>query len=157
MQQDHERFMGLALRDAKKSDEAIGRGIGAVVVYQGAVVGGSGNRRESLTDPTAHAEVLAIRKAARKLGRLDLSGCTLYTTFEPCAMCCGAILAGKVSGVVVGARQAPRERPKGGYTVEKGLAMSGWSKQNQLIMGVRAQECAALWQKGQARRAAQGR
>ena len=110
MPQNHEHFMRLALDEANKAGEAVGRPVGAVIVYEDAVVGRSGYRRETLTDPTAHAEVLAIREAARNMTRVDLSGYTLYTTLEPCPMCCCAIIVGKVSAVVVGARHSPEER-----------------------------------------------
>ena len=131
--------MRQALDEANLSGEAVGRPVGAVMVYDGEVVGRSGHRRETLTDPTAHAEVLAIRDAAGNLGRVDLSGCTLYTTLEPCPMCSGAIIVSKVSTVVVGAMHTPEERRS-----EPVLSMLGWDKENELITDILAKECMAV-------------
>ncbi len=146
MPQNHEHFMRLALDEANKSGEAVGRPVGTVIVYEGAVVGRSGYRRESLTDPTAHAEVLAIREAARNMSRVDLSDCTLYATLEPCPMCSGAIVVSKISAVVVGARHSPEERRP-----DTVLSTSGWNKENELVTGILAKECMAVREKWDAR------
>jgi tRNA(adenine34) deaminase len=98
-----EYFMRLALREAER---ALGHGdvpIGAVVVHDGEVVGAAPNERELRADPTAHAEVLALRQAAGKLGTWRLLDCVLYVTLEPCAMCAGAIVLARVPRVVYGA------------------------------------------------------
>jgi len=100
---DDDRFMRDALEEARR---AAGHGdvpIGAVVVRDGAVVARAGNRREVDADPTAHAEIIAIREAARALGRWRLSDCALYVTVEPCAMCAGAAVLGRIALVVFGA------------------------------------------------------
>lgn len=100
---DREKMMRAALEEAK---EALGEGevpVGAVVVCGGKVIASAHNEREALCDPTAHAEVLALRRAAKKLGRRRLSGCTLYVTLEPCPMCAGAIVMSEVDRVVFGA------------------------------------------------------
>ena len=100
---DREKMMRAALEEAK---EALGEGevpVGAVVVCGGIVIASAHNEREALCDPTAHAEVLALRRAAKKLGRRRLSGCTLYVTLEPCPMCAGAIVMSEVDRVVFGA------------------------------------------------------
>ena len=146
MPQHHAHYMRQALDEANKSGEAVGRPVGAVIVLDGEVLGRSGQRRETLTDPTAHAEVLAIRDAARNLSRVDLSGCTLYTTLEPCPMCSGAIIVSKVSTVVVGALSTPQER-----RFEPVLSMLGWDTQNELITGILAKECMAVREKWAAR------
>lgn len=78
--------------------------VGAVIVHEGAVLAESHNRTMELGDPTAHAESVAIRTAARRLGDWRLSGCTLYTTLEPCAQCAGAIVLARVPRLVFGAR-----------------------------------------------------
>ena len=142
MPQHHGHYMRQALDEANKSGEAVGRPVGAVMVCDEEVVGRSGHRRETLTDPTAHAEVLAIRDAAGNLGRVDLSGCTLYTTLEPCPMCSGAILVSKVSTVVVGALSTPRENRS-----QAVLSTSGWDKANELITDILAKECMAVREK----------
>ena len=139
MPQNHEHFRHRALYEAHLSGEAVGRPVGAVIVCDGEVEGRSGHRHETLTDPTAHAEVLAIRDAARNLGRVDLSGCTLYTTLEPCPMCSGAIIVSKVSTVVVGASHTPEER-----RAEPVLSMLGWDKENELVSDILAKECMAV-------------
>jgi len=77
--------------------------VGAVVVHEGRVIAEACNERELRTDPTAHAEVLALRIAAERLGRWRLDDCTLYVTLEPCAMCAGAIINARVGAVVFGA------------------------------------------------------
>ena len=74
--------------------------VGAVVIYQGKAIAESGNRKESTNDPLGHAETLAIREAAMRLGRWRLSGCTLYVTLEPCAMCAGAVIQARLDRVV---------------------------------------------------------
>ena len=95
--------MGLALEEARAAGEAGDVPIGAVVVVDGQVVARAGNQRERLGDPTAHAEVLALRAAAAALGTWRLEGATLYVTLEPCPMCAGALLAARVQRVVFGA------------------------------------------------------
>src|SRR5256885_15925959 len=82
--------------------------VGAVVVIDGAIVGRAHNAPIALSDPTAHAEVLALREAARRAGNYRLPGATLYVTLEPCAMCCGAVLQARLARVVYGARD-PKE------------------------------------------------
>lgn len=98
-----ERFMRLALDEARAA-AAIGEApIGAVVVHDDAVVSSGSNRREIDADPTAHAEMIAVRAAASALGRWRLEGCTVYVTLEPCPMCAGALHAARVARCVYGA------------------------------------------------------
>ena len=98
-----ERFMRLALEQAAGA-AALGEvPIGAVVVCDGAVVATGSNRREIDADPTAHAELMAVREAAAALGRWRLDGCTVYVTLEPCPMCAGALHAARVDRCVYGA------------------------------------------------------
>ena len=92
-----------ALVEAARARTAGEVPIGAVVVADGAVVGRAHNAPVALSDPTAHAEVLALRDAARKAGNYRLPGATLYVTLEPCAMCAGALVQGRVSRLVFGA------------------------------------------------------
>jgi tRNA(adenine34) deaminase len=99
-----ERFLRMALREAEKSAAEGEVPIGCVIVKDGRVVGRGYNRMESLRDPTAHAEILAIGAACQALENWRLDGCTLYVTLEPCPMCAGAILNGRVARVVYGAR-----------------------------------------------------
>jgi tRNA(adenine34) deaminase len=95
--------MRLALREAERALEHGDVPIGAVVVHDGEVIGAGANERELRGDPTAHAEVLALREASGKLGTWRLLDCILYVTLEPCAMCAGAIVLGRVPRVVYGA------------------------------------------------------
>jgi len=103
-------FMEAALAEARRAEELAEVPIGAVVVRCGAVIGRGHNRREVDGDPLAHAEMLAIREAARAVGGWRLSGSTLYVTLEPCAMCAGALVASRVDRLVFGAFD-----PKAGY------------------------------------------
>lgn len=96
-------FMGAALELADGAAAAGDVPVGALIVRAGTIVCGGGNRTERDRDPTAHAELLAIREAARQLGRWRLDDCTLYVTLEPCAMCAGAIVLSRLGRVVFGA------------------------------------------------------
>lgn len=140
---EHERRMDEVLR---LSEEALHRGdcpVASIIVRDGEVVGAGSNRATSSPDPTAHAEVDAIRDAAMKLGSGDLSGATLYTAMEPCPMCCWAIREAKIARVVLGARHAGMRRiDYGAYSVEKLLAMTNASY--EIVTGVRVAECEAM-------------
>lgn len=103
---DDEGFMREALEEARRGAAAGEVPIGAVVVMDGVIVGRAHNAPIARSDPTAHAEVLALRMAGEKRGNYRLNGATLYATVEPCAMCCGAALHARVARVVYGARDA---------------------------------------------------
>ena len=96
-------YMSLALEQARLAAAEGEVPIGAVLVCDGAVVAHGRNARESAADPTAHAEMIAIREGAGRLGRWRLSGCTLYVTLEPCPMCAGALVNARIDRVVYGA------------------------------------------------------
>ena len=98
-----ETYMRLALEEARAASAEGEVPIGAVLVCDGEVVGRGRNARESAADPTAHAEMVAIREGAERLGRWRLSGCTLYVTLEPCPMCAGALVNARVDRLVYGA------------------------------------------------------
>ena len=98
-----ERLMATALAEAQAAAAHDDVPIGAVVARDGELLAAAGNERELRGDPTAHAEVLAMRDAGRALGSWRLDGCALYATLEPCAMCAGAIVLGRVPRVVYGA------------------------------------------------------
>lgn len=99
----NEKYMNLALEMAKKGYEKGEVPIGAVVVLKGEVLSAEHNRTEELSDPTAHAELLAIRKASEKLGDFRLKGAELYVTLEPCPMCAGAAINARISEIIFGA------------------------------------------------------
>ena len=103
---DDEGFMREALDEARRAAAAGEVPVGAVVVMDGVVVARAHNAPITMTDPTAHAEVVALRAAAEKRSNYRLVGATLYATIEPCAMCCGAALHARVARVVYGARDA---------------------------------------------------
>lgn len=138
---DDAYWMGVALREAKKAGDRGEIPIGAVVVKDGVVVGRGYNLRESRHDPVAHAEIIAIRQAARKLGSWRLSGTTLYVTLEPCLMCMGAILLARINKVVFGCFD-----PKGGAAGSL-YDLSNDPRLNHrlpLVVGIREAECSAM-------------
>ena len=98
----HDRFMQVALLEAEMALEAGDVPVGAVVVVDDAIIGRGRNQREELADPTAHAEVLALRHAAQQLGNWRLTTATLYVTLEPCIMCIGAAVLSRIQGLVFG-------------------------------------------------------
>jgi tRNA(adenine34) deaminase len=133
--------MRQALAEAERGAVAGEVPIGAVVVIDGAVVGRAHNAPVALSDPTAHAEVLALREAGRKVGNYRLPDATLYVTVEPCPMCSGAILNGRLARVVYGARD-----PKAG-AVESLYRLLDDGRLNhrvEAVGGVLAGESAAL-------------
>jgi tRNA(adenine34) deaminase len=103
---DDETFMRAALAEAHEAAAAGEVPVGAVVVHGDEVLGRGHNAPIALTDPTGHAEILALRAAAAAVGNYRLTGTTLYATVEPCAMCCGAIVNARIARVVYGARDA---------------------------------------------------
>jgi tRNA(adenine34) deaminase len=115
--------------------------VGAVVVRDGAIIASAGNRTVRDQDPTAHAEVLALRAAAVALGTWRLGDCTLYVTLEPCAMCAGASVLARVKGVVFGAWD---EKAGMAGSVEDLLRHPALNHRPEVRGGVRAEECGAL-------------
>ncbi|HEY7659496.1 MAG TPA: tRNA adenosine(34) deaminase TadA [Actinomycetota bacterium] len=105
-----EGMMALALVEARAAGDAGDVPIGAVVVRGVEVIGRAGNAREQRRDPTAHAEILALRAAASESGDWHLDGCTMYVTLEPCAMCAGALVLSRIDRLVFGAAD-----PKAGF------------------------------------------
>jgi len=101
--QPHDRWMRLALEEARAAAAEDEVPVGAIVVAAGRVIAAGHNQREQLNDPTAHAEMIALTQAAAALGSWRLEGCALYVTLEPCPMCAGAILQARVPTVVWGA------------------------------------------------------
>jgi tRNA(adenine34) deaminase len=100
---DDEDYLRMALEEARAAAAAGDVPVGAVVVRDGVVIARDRNRREETSDPTAHAERLALTAASRAVGSWRLDGCTLYVTLEPCAMCAGAIVLARIPRVVYGA------------------------------------------------------
>lgn len=102
-------YMELALFEAEKAEREGEIPIGAVLVFRDTVLAAAHNRRETDYDPTAHAEILALRRGAERLGRWRLTECTLYVTIEPCAMCAGAVMNARISRLVYGAAMSVLE------------------------------------------------
>lgn len=138
---EHERLMALALEQARRAREHGDVPIGALVARGGEPLAAAGNERELRADPTAHAEILAIRAAAGALGGWRLPDTTLYVTLEPCAMCAGAIVLARVPHVVYGAAD-----PKAGAagSVLDVLAEPALNHRPTVTSGVLEAECAAL-------------
>ena len=138
---DHERFMRIALDEAARGKAEGNVAVGSIIVQGDTVVARGRNLVLSTFDPTAHAETVALREAGRALRQVEFPGCTLYTTFEPCPMCCGAILASGISTLVMGGRPTPAERRWGGYTVERLIEFAERGGSIQVVTGVMTQEC----------------
>lgn len=134
-------FMAAALDLAREAATLGEVPVGAVVVKDGQVVGRGFNRPISRHDPTAHAEVMALRDAAEYLGNYRLPGCTLYVTLEPCAMCIGAIFHARIARVVFGARD-PKTGAAG--SVIDLFAEERLNHHAEVVGGIRAEECGAL-------------
>ncbi len=117
-------FMELALRQAEAAAAAGEVPVGAVIAdSQGNVLSSAHNETEALADPTAHAEILAIRRAAEKTGDWRLSGCVLYVTLEPCIMCAGAAVNSRIETVVFGAYDSESGSPPGKEVCRRGGVM----------------------------------
>ncbi len=133
--------MGEALEEARRAAELGEVPIGAVVVREGEIVGRGGNRTVTLQDPTAHAEILAFREAAGRLGSWRLLGATLYVTLEPCAMCAGACVLARIERLVFG----PHD-PKAGMcgSLANLVQDERLNHRVEIVRGVRDEECAEL-------------
>ena len=117
----HEFFMGIAIEEAKKGEAEGNVPVGGVLVKDREIVATGHNISTSTADVTAHGEIVTLKAASVTLDEIDLHGCTLYSTMEPCPMCCGAIMVSRVSALVLGARitEASESRAFGEYSVEK--------------------------------------
>lgn len=136
-----ERFMREALKLAKRA-AALGEvPIGCVIVHEEKIIGRGFNRRNTDKSTLAHAELIAIRKAARKLGDWRLEGCTIYITLEPCPMCAGAIVQARIPRCVIGCMN-----PKAGCagSVTNLLEMQGFNHQVEVTRGVLEDECSTM-------------
>jgi tRNA(adenine34) deaminase len=138
-----ERFMRMALREAQRGAREGEVPVGAVVVHEGRVLARAHNRPIHLHDPSAHAEVLALRRAARKSLNYRLEGCDLYVTIEPCAMCAGAIVHSRLRRLIYGAPD-----PKAGAcgTALRVLNHRKLNHRVETTRGVLAIECASVIQ-----------
>jgi tRNA(adenine34) deaminase len=136
-----ERGMGLALEQARGAEAHGDVPIGAAILRGGELLAAAGNERELRRDPTAHAELLAIRAAAEALGGWRLPDTTLYVTLEPCAMCAGAIVLARIPTVLYG---APDPKAGAAGSVLDVLGEPALNHRPEVVAGVREEECAAL-------------
>jgi tRNA(adenine34) deaminase len=138
---DHARFMQIALEEAQQAMRENEVPIGAAIVYQDRVIARAHNQREALQDPTAHAEMIAITQAAESRHSWRLDGSTLYVTLEPCPMCAGAILQGRIATLVYGAAD-----PKAGAvdTLYHLLADPRLNHRVEVVSGVLAAPCGEI-------------
>lgn len=136
-----EKYMQAALKEAAKASELDEVPIGAVIVFNGKIIAKAHNLREKSNDPTAHAEVIAVRKACKKLNSWRLEGATIYVTIEPCSMCAGTLLQCRISRIVYGAKD-----PKGG-AIESSLKLFESKNINHhptILGGVLESDCSAI-------------
>ena len=140
MNQD-EKYMKEAIRQAKKAYALEEVPIGCVIVYKDKIIGRGYNRRTVDKNTLAHAELIAIRKASRKLGDWRLEDCTLYVTLEPCQMCAGAIVQARIPRVVVGCMN-----PKAGCagSILNLFEIQEFNHQVDMISGVLGEECSEM-------------
>ncbi len=140
---DDARFMQMALEEARAAGAAGEVPVGALVMREGQVIARGANRTIADCDPTAHAEIVALREAARLLGNYRLSGATLYVTIEPCAMCAGALVQARVARLVYGC-----DDPKGGAVRScfEVLSSPQVNHRVEVTSGVLVEECAAIIQ-----------
>jgi len=136
-----EEFMGLALEEARRAAAEGEVPIGAVVVLDGRLIGRGYNRPIGAVDPTAHADILALREAAGQIENYRVPGAVLYVTVEPCPMCCGAALQARLARVVYG---APDPKAGAARSLYRLLEDSRLNHEAAVTGGVRSAECAAL-------------
>ena len=136
-----EHFMRLALAEAQKAMEAGEVPVGAVVVRGGEIIAAAHNEPVGRRDPSAHAEIVALRRAAAAVGNYRLAGTTLYATIEPCLMCAGALIHARVSRLVFGATD-----PKGGAVVSLYRVLEDYrlNHRTDVTAGVLAAECSEI-------------
>ncbi len=140
---DLDLLMGEALALARRARDADEVPIGAVVALDGEIVGRGFNHPIGAVDPTAHAEIVAIREAANRVGNYRLTGSTLCVTIEPCLMCVGALIHARVGTLVYGAAE-----PRSGAVVStvRGGELPGHNHRFEVVSGIREDECRTLMQ-----------
>jgi tRNA(adenine34) deaminase len=144
MNEKHTEFMKLALNEAKKAGQKSEVPIGAVLVAEsGNILSASHNQTISLADPTAHAEIIALRKAGQKIQNYRLLNTTLYVTIEPCIMCMGAIVHARVSRVVFGAHDPKWGAAGSLYNIAHDTRLN---HRPEIITGICEEECRTLIQ-----------
>ena len=140
---EFDALMAEALEEAQRAGAAGEVPIGALVALDGAIVGRGFNQPISSGDPTAHAEIVAIRAAATRVGNYRLTGATLCVTIEPCLMCVGALVHARIGTLVYG---APEPRSGAVVSTVRGGELPGHNHRFEVVSGVREEECRALMQ-----------
>ena len=140
---EFDELMAEALEEAQRAGAAGEVPIGALVALDGAIVGRGFNQPISSGDPTAHAEIVAIRAAATRVGNYRLTGATLCVTIEPCLMCVGALVHARIGTLVYG---APEPRSGAVVSTVRGGELPGHNHRFEVVSGVREEECRALMQ-----------
>ena len=138
-----QRYMRLAIDAAQVAEENGDVPIGAVIVYQNQVIGRAYNQREQLKDPTAHAEIIALTQAASFIGSWRLHGCTIYVTLEPCPMCAGALVLGRLDRLVYGCPDPKTGACGSLYDIVRDERLN---HRLEVTPGLLANDCAALLQ-----------
>lgn len=138
-----EQFMRRAIDAAMIAEENGDVPIGAVIVHRNQVIGRAWNQREQLNDPTAHAEIIALTQAASSIGSWRLHGCTIYVTLEPCPMCAGALVLGRLDRLVYGCPDPKTGACGSLYDIVRDERLN---HRLEVTSGVLADECAALLQ-----------
>lgn len=136
-----EKYMKAAIKEAKKAYKLGEVPIGCIIVYQDKIIGRGYNRRKTDKNTLSHAELTAIKKASKVIGDWRLEGCTMYVTLEPCQMCAGAIVQGRVDKVVIGCMS-----PKSGCagSIINILQMSEFNHQVEIEKGILEEECSKM-------------
>jgi tRNA(adenine34) deaminase len=149
----HEHWMRLALEEAARGGAEGNIAIGSCIVRDDAVVAYGRNREAATGDPTAHAEMVAVREGARAIGGPALVGLALYTTWEPCPMCLGAIMAGGLGVLVMGARMPAGPVRWSRYAVEPLIEVAGFRDRLTVVTGILPEECVRVRREWEARNA----
>lgn len=149
--QTHETYMRRCLELGRKALEAGETPVGALVLRGDTILSEGQEESRSLLDPSAHAEVQAIRAACRALGATDLSGCTLYTTVEPCVLCAYVLRRAGVSRVVYGIPAGQAGGVTSRYAILADSELTRWPAPPEIVAGVLAEECRDLLQRPRSR------
>ena len=135
------RYMDLALAEAEKAESAGEVPVGAIIVFNDAVIGSGFNQPISAHDATAHAEIIALRKAGDAIGNYRLSGVTMYCTVEPCMMCAGAMIHARIARLVFG---TPDPKAGSAGSIYNVLTDPRMNHRVEVVSGIREDECSAL-------------
>ncbi|MEA1975597.1 MAG: nucleoside deaminase [Bacillota bacterium] len=134
-------YMKEALIEARKAEKIDEVPIGAIIVKDGVIIGRGHNLKESLKDPTMHAEIIAIRDACKKINSWRLTGCDMYVTIEPCVMCAGAIYQARINNLFIG---SPDEKAGGVISLYNILFDERLNHQVNVQLGIMKEECSKI-------------